>query len=202
MNLLQRLAARATGSIEPARPRVPSVFEDGGGYHGLTLVDTTDERGGVHERMTNPSPSGPPLVSTRGRRPLVARADALFDVVVRSRPPAADPSQDPTRATVHGAVSGPVLAAPRAAVSTPRPARLPTPARPAPADAPLAGTDAHSNHVAADTPATERNITIHIGRLDIRANLQTPPSAQREHRPTTEPDLGLSDYLRGRRDRR
>jgi len=86
----------------------------------------------------------------------------------------------PAVETRHVVVAAPAVAAAPAAAFAPPPASR-APARAA----------AH-----ADEPA----VRVHIGRLEVRANLQQPPA---QHTPRTAPPaapgLSLGDYLRGRR---
>jgi hypothetical protein len=42
-------------------------------------------------------------------------------------------------------------------------------------------------------------VRIHIGRLEVRANLQAPPPPRAAHERPREPELSLGDYLSGRR---
>jgi hypothetical protein len=47
-------------------------------------------------------------------------------------------------------------------------------------------------------PDDQPTVRVHIGRLEVRANLEQPaPKPQRRQEPRT-PELSLSDYLRGR----
>jgi hypothetical protein len=43
-------------------------------------------------------------------------------------------------------------------------------------------------------------VRVHIGRLDVRANLQEAPARPPSRARTTPEGLSLSDYLRGRRE--
>jgi len=47
--------------------------------------------------------------------------------------------------------------------------------------------------------ATSPPVRVHIGRLEVRANLQEPPRPQRPAERPRSQELSLGDYLRGRR---
>jgi len=207
---------------------VPSVFEGEDGSRGQFLVDPADTTdladtttgvvdGGGQGWPGRANPSASP---TRPVRALDGGPSAGHsETIVGDGAPAdrstviADAYAHPTvvRLTALRHDPGPVSDLLPIAVaagvtrgrpaSTLRPSDLPAPARPVRADAPVSLTDAGAPAAAAATSA-ERNITIHIGRLDIRANLQALSPPRPEHRRDPEPEVGLSDYLRGRRDRR
>ena len=47
--------------------------------------------------------------------------------------------------------------------------------------------------------ADDRPLRVHIGRLEVRANLETPQPGRREPQAVQQPSVPLPEYLRGRR---
>jgi hypothetical protein len=73
-----------------------------------------------------------------------------------------------------------------------------TPAVPTVARVPEYAWPADAAAASAESPA----VRVHIGRLEVRANLQEQPRRP-ERPPAPRPqELSLSDYLRGRRESR
>jgi hypothetical protein len=54
-------------------------------------------------------------------------------------------------------------------------------------------------HTVETVAADEPPVRVHIGRLEVRANLEQPPRSQPRREPARPPGQTLSDYLRGRR---
>ena len=194
-DFISRLAARAVARIGPP-PIVPAVPE--------TVVET-------------PTPA-PPEVARE--QPVVRATPAA--PAVRSEAPEArpDPAQ-PRERLPHTHAAEPVThervvertvvrevatAAPREQVEGARAAeRAPAPAEIVHA-APVAAAPTSVRVLetsvarAPSAPPEEPAVRVHIGRLEVRANLEQPPPPPR-HTPTTDTaeGLSLSDYLRGRR---
>jgi len=225
-DFLSRVAARAVGEAPVARPRLPSAFEDGGipGDAALEVVDAEISAAGAPRPADVPLPaagrdtptpvpnaSGPvtpkipsgkpePVVhATQGHPDQAAQASRVATGErVQRRPepelaPAAPRSVEPGRvapAPVAGVPEGAAVpVAVPTAIAAPVTSVVSTPLR-APALAP-----ADAAHAAVESPA----VRVHIGRLEVRANLQQPaPSepARGEGRPQ---ELSLADYLRGKR---
>lgn len=210
-SVLTQLVGRATGAVVPGlRPRLPSLFEPGLRAAGFA-EQAVEIPAGLSRRDDAPAPlPRPAAVPDLAKRPVpavpapkVARpgpeqpaADAS---PARAPHQGADPSSAPIQPPRHPspaskAVDGAVPPAPppllpeippdraratliaRLASDQPRPAGSAAPAR--------------------TEPAPEPEITIHIGRLDIRSDLPAPaaPGAAAASRLPS-----LSDYLRGGR---
>jgi hypothetical protein len=219
--LLERLASRAVGETPVARPRVPALFErteTAGAPDDLELV--TEETAGppepavVRSRAADlerpsapdhpPAAPAPPAGRRAAARAVPPAADAApFGSVLAPTPP--DPSGDrigdpPSAPPLPGDARAVVCArgAEAAAAPPPRATVLAAPAiRPAPApSAPIARADSATLEI--DEPPA---VHVHIGRLDVRANLPQPaarPPARREDE--RAPALSLGDYLRGKRE--
>ena len=54
-------------------------------------------------------------------------------------------------------------------------------------------------HTVSTVTADEPPVRVHIGRLEVRANLEQPAPKQRRSQPAASQGPALSDYLRGRR---
>lgn len=207
-NFVSRVAARAVGRAAVARPRLPALFEPSAAAAGLEVVEEVVVRrpGPVVPPATAaPSPrphASPPasgdLPTHRRARPAEAPARTTgarkrpSSAVRRDGTPAVTRPRDESSreaivermvaedATVLAAAAAPAgtVAAAPAALPT-QPALLePQPPRSAPASPP---------------------VHVHIGRLEVRANLQEPPRPQRAAEPPRPQELSLGDYLHGRR---
>ncbi|HEY7537052.1 MAG TPA: hypothetical protein VH721_03615 [Gaiellaceae bacterium] len=75
------------------------------------------------------------------------------------------------------------------------------PARPDRVDLvlPPAATTPTARRAAAPATAEPPPVRVHIGRLEVRANLQPAPPRRPERTETTDEALSLGDFLRGRR---
>ncbi len=224
-DFIARIAARAVGEAPAARPRLPSVFEGATphGQLGLEVVEAevpaTRPPVPAQGRLAVPGRDAPPAASEAepsGTRrepevreqtaPLVpppAEPETQATPITSAEPTGLEPEPvpavaragdpEPTPAEAARVVVPPaetVPAAPSVAVPPPVATAVPRVARPR-------ETELATARVAALEPSSVR---VHIGRLEVRANLQRPatprPRARDEERP---PELSLADYLRGRR---
>ena len=186
-DFVARLAARAAGQ-EPARPQLRTVVE---------WLDRSDEPevvdGTVVAPVANTALEGPPRAA---RAPAAAPA-------LQARVPHTAP-RVPAAAQPLPAATAPWALRPAPVASDDRPQAPSSPATAEPAGAALVRARGPAAARSTDQAATVR---IHIGRLEVRANLQAPaaqaravnaPPARRE--PGAETALPLADYLRGRRE--
>ena len=194
---LARVAARAVGQAVVASPRLPALFEerDPGTTAGLEAIAVEVVVPAPRPQLPAPEPNEPALPTAPARvTPAVASASE----------PARAPAPEATPATVRkrddppppGAAS-PLPDADRAPEAIQEPRRLPV------AEATLARANlVEAPRVQPPTPAAPAEappVRVHIGRLEVRANLPEPAAQRRPRReePRT-PELSLSDYLRGR----
>lgn len=198
-DFLSRLAARAVGDASESRPSAPAS--------GLDV---------------SPAPTGP-----AAEAPVVRATPAAPEV--RSEAPEAPPELPATAADSDGESDPPMPAKRADGAETParrEPRRQPSQPRPreraepppratrtsaAPVVVPAAPVAAVPvvRHVAETRLERVRSVTtvaadeppvrVHIGRLEVRANLeqQAPKPARRE--PPRQEGVSLADYLRGRR---
>lgn len=210
-DFIGRVAARAVGQRAAASPRVPSLFEAGAPPGAALEV--------IDEEIVAPAPTratlGAPAAPRRsGDSPVASAApaplpgeSAAMRVEADALPPAEPGVEAPPRETGERTPE-PVATTPSSAPSgTQHEERAPaavavaapvlTPALPVVARAP-----AHAVPMPAATPAEPPAVRVHIGRLEVRANLQEQP--RRPERPPVPrpPELSLGDYLRGRRESR
>jgi hypothetical protein len=199
-DFVSRLAARAVGDAPRARPAVaPEV----------AVPAERVAREAIHEAtVARATPTAPAVRS----EPPEARIEPA---VARARRPA---QEKRSRVVEHSAVA-PKTAGRGAARPSPPPAFEPAepraqaaptrapevvsvvPAAPV-AAAPIVRRVVESRlervHAAAAV-AAEPPVRVHIGRLEVRANVEQPPRQPTPPRPARRPELTLSDYLRGRR---
>lgn len=206
-DFLGRVAARAVGQAALAQPRLPALFAP---------AETVAPDAGLEAVGSALAPAPPGIAVTMHlREPRYVtpraqpRATEPVAAAVRARPraqaalavPAAerdgrepDGAAEPRRAAERPAVRAP------AGLETPRAAE-PATALPVPtvAASPIAAPQTVSPLAPLgrnDTPP----VRVHIGRLEVRANVQElsrPQPARSESRRAEE--LSLGDYLRGRR---
>jgi hypothetical protein len=211
-DFIGRVAARAVGERAAASPRVPSLFEAPGPAPGgaLEVIDeevvapaptraTLGARAAPRRSGDAPVPSAAPAPLPGESGAMRVEADPLPpaergveappresgermpEPVATTRAPAPPGTQHEERAPAAVAVAAPVLTP-----ALPVVPRAPARAVPMPAAAP------------AEPPA----VRVHIGRLEVRANLQEQPRRP-ERSPAPRPqELSLSDYLRGQRGSR
>lgn len=204
-DLISRLAARAVGASASAQPRVRSLFEPRLLAVDVDITTMSRDFGGLahdgHDDVDTtpvaPRPPGRELSPPGGEmpaRPPRQRWSADDRPEVEPRPRSAAVSADrPSRVGRGSSVAR--TGSPseqhldrRSAVGATRPkVVMPAVSQPS-AASPIAA-------VAAD-PA----VRIHIGRLDIRANVPTPaPLGGAAPAGRAEPTLSLEDYLNGKR---
>lgn len=210
-DFLSRVAARAVGANAPARPRLAGLFEPAGTADDATLevvegevvAPTTAPRADDTAARAELAPPPAAPTASSGRRPdesVVAavvpppaeRAPAPPPAGLESAhdplPPAAPARGRPRAAT-------PAATASRAAVVAAAPLTQALPATRV--GAPSSGLSRGS---AAPPRAEAPPVRVHIGRLEVRANLQ-PPVREQPRREAPRPEgVSLADYLRGQRE--
>jgi hypothetical protein len=218
-DFLSRIAARAVGEAPVAQPRLPARYE-GAGFEaepGLEVVDEelvvpkTSSAG--REPPSEPEPL-PALERTAARAAETgSRRSAQRNATPSPRAPR-NPGEPSSRSDARS------LERPRAAG--------PSPAAASPADGPAVSASAASEPVrttatsaavamparraapralpgpalanaAANVAHDESPVRVHIGRLEVRANLQERPRTERRREEREPEGVALSDYLRGRR---
>ena len=225
-DLVSRLAARSVGQPTSARPRVASRFEPGGGPVPSEPVDGPAP--GLPTSITGPTEGDTDRSSTSLRRTDSGRArrDALTTSTHRTASPAREPARSATAPSRDP--DGTATPAPTRPVEVARPVAEPGPPLPSDerADRPAVPVIArpHPTPVTAErtdrpptTSASSRRgvggepqgnesgetISIHIGRLDVRANLEVAPTPAQTGAKNEQPEgLSLEDYLAGNRARR
>lgn len=214
-DFLSRLAARAVGESAAVRPRTPGLFEEPGAAADATLEI-------VDEQVVAPRPG--PVRDDGHAEPSNARAASPFAPTravaesVTATPGAEAAPSAPRPHQIAGAppaISGagrderrpePVGARRRDPVAVTasdlqgRPvasaAVRVTPAAPATAAAREPAFGARAAVARHDEPA----VRVHIGRLEVRANLHQPASEQPRREAPRAEGLSLADYLRGERE--
>src|SRR4051794_9867970 len=187
------MGARAAGEDPVARPRLPALFERTEPSAAEGGVEAVEERVAPRsgaETSIEPAPAlrrVPEVPRREGQAQPVPTAAAPPPAPVRATRPPARPavphaevgdSSGPLPVSAHPAVhpGGPVPSTPPAAadpnargivMATPPPRALPGPARPAAVARPEPPPGA-----AEEAPV----VRVHIGRLDVRANLQPVPN--------------------------
>jgi len=218
-DFLSRVAARAVGRAPAAQPRLPALFDPSPGAELELVGEGTPERTAVPAPPTDPrrrsslAAAGPTDPGSPVERrpapaaiPAAATQDADLPDATAKRPPSAVETRIPDERD--RAVGPPPEREPAAIVPAPRSAE-PVPAQAAVAAEPAspAALEAGS-HGAVSSPATavgdpSPSMRVHIGRLEVRANLQPaapmPPAAPQRRRPDQPQGLSLTDYLRGKR---
>jgi len=192
-DFLSRLAARAVREQPRTLPSLPSASEAVQGSRPIT-------REPAHEPPVARATPSAPAVRSEPPEPRVERSEP------RDRPGSKTPSERiPERTVVHAAP--PTI--PRSTAEPLEADLLPAPSVPVAVAAPvLAAPIARrvvesrlervhtvSTTVAADEPP----VRVHIGRLEVRANLEQPAPTPRRREPQRPQGPTLSDYLRGRR---
>jgi hypothetical protein len=212
-DLISRLAARAVGERDAARPRSPEPFEESAPAGAPEAHD--DVTAAPAESLSRARPRAAPAPEPPAREQ--SRAGREHDVRPThavARPAPASPAGvqlllDPPQVEALSAeepVAEPLPEVERQPGPAVPPVLLAVPVAPTeaavpalPAAPPEAAVQAGSGHVVARTePETVR---VHIGRLEVRANLSPPPppSRPRAEAPRRRDELPLADYLRGRR---
>jgi len=211
---LERLALRSLGSpaAASAHPRLPGRFESpAGGGAGLEVAGEQPATPGARQPGTPGAPQpvpAAPVPAHTGRRP-AERAAEPRPSAARTRIP---------HAAAHPAAAGPQaarVASPPALPADPRP-RAPdapgaaeAPAQ-APAVAPAVAAPVPAVPVARTRPVVPPHsdsqvaaaaaapvVRVHIGRLEVRANLQPAAVAPAARPEPARDELALAAYLRG-----
>jgi hypothetical protein len=218
-DFLSRVAARATGEPPVARPRVHARFERPEAADvGVEIVDEEAVARAAPARADAPQTeanAGSATVSDRsGPRggPDVTTAQRPVERSLSGPAPDEPPTTLPAPHTQAAPPQAPMLEPPRAdraseepesvvALDLPStstadrrtPLPLAVPAAPAaPAVPPLAVPEGAA-------PREEHAVRVHIGRLEVRANLQHAPPQPPPREQARQPALSLAEYLRGKR---
>jgi hypothetical protein len=208
-DFLSRVAARAVGEAPVARPRLPALFDEPGARADPGL-DIADEEIGAEVGL---APVSAP--SSGAADPAPARPPATVAPGVGAPTTVSPEAATPARRKSHAAPALPMLSGERderesdAAVAPPEPE---TPAQSAAAVPALAARMVHATPAvpsftpltAAAAPTTRTRdetppVRVHIGRLEVRANLQETHRPPRRQQDSAPEGLSLSDYLRGKR---
>ena len=209
-DFIGRVAARAVGERAAAWPRVPSLFETSGadGEPGIEVID---------EEVVAPTPDRSARdAALQSREPVETRASSAAPAtavgqhggtqaglgppsepnVSHERPLPAPDADEPVRERVRAAQphSRPRPETPALAVAVAEPPLPPAVPAVAATRAPVAAPPATA---ARPEPSAVR---VHIGRLEVRANLHEPMKELPRHEPARPPELSLADYLRGKLD--
>ena len=206
-DLISRIAARAVGAQALAQPRVATPLVAEG---GLEVVD--EEIATWQDVRPTPAAEPVPAAAAPAPPPPGEQVEAAT-LVVEGSPAAASPgpaaeqrprSERPLPALERDSVDpteAPLAAPPAEPRVVARP--MPVPAKAAPDTLAAPALPAHrwaSPAHGYTSPTEPPPVRVHIGRLEVRANVQeqqrpAPPVPQ----PAEPEGLSLSDYLRGRR---
>ena len=201
-DFISRIAARAVGAPPVARPRLPAFFAG----QDAPVEDMEVVREHVASRApppprarAEPTPLEPLSEPTRKAEP--SRSEVPEQRIEVPPPAPGDSALVIERSTTHEREIAPAVhqvgpppeargepvreAAPSVAVQA-----TPVVVQPEPASAIPAPTGA------AEAPS----VRVHIGRLEVRANLQQAPPARPHRSEPRRQELSLSDYLRGKRE--
>jgi hypothetical protein len=209
-DFLSRVAARAVGEAPVARPRLRALFDEPGATAdpGVGIVDEQLGAEGCPAPASH-APSGAALNPPRARPPVTVEPppSALIaesrEAGTSARPRSAiSPAlsiRERDEQESDAAVASPEPESPApSATAVPAPAAPTVRATPAvPALAPLttAAPPAPATHAHDESPT----VRVHIGRLEVRANLEEAPRPARREQDAPLEGLSLSDYLRGKR---
>jgi hypothetical protein len=211
-DFIGRVAARAVGDRATASPRVGSLFEAPGAAAGagLEVIDEEIAANASDPSAPDSSPAGEPVeprAPSAAVRAVPAEAGATRVEAEVASPsvPSAEPPQSHARDLNERSPDR--VAATRG--ETPPRTRHADHAPPhgvaavlAPAAPIVARTPAHALPAPSAARAELPTVRVHIGRLEVRADVQEQP-LRAERAPAPRPqELSLSDYLRGRRERR
>lgn len=192
-DFLSRLAARAVAETPRASGREHSAPA------AVTVASAVAPRAAKEVPVVRALPSAP---AVRSEPPEVqVEAETARELGERAVP---DPAREHVvEKTVTAEAAPPLLSAaePREPGSQPV-AAVPVAATPVPA-APIVRRVVESRlertHTLSTVAAEEPAVRVHIGRLEVRANLEQPASKPRRREPERSQGPTLSDYLRGRR---
>jgi hypothetical protein len=208
---LARVAARAVGLATAAQPRLRARFEEAVQADlGLEVIEAEVAATPGAPRRT---PSEPEPAVARPRRRPAAGTPAPPPAVAPVRAEAPTP---PLPSVVHPAaeLDEPASTGPDGASVDESGERVATPAAavlPVGAPSPQAVTAAPARRAAPASPPPVAPallsaarpeppaVSVHIGRLEVRANLQQPSPQRMRRESTPTQELSLADYLGGRR---
>lgn len=214
---LARLAARSVGQSGLAQPRLPGLFETGSGSEvAREAFEVVDDEVTAEPSSVVAAGAGPASAfASAGSTPSAPPAASPVDVprtVVGITPPLEEAESGNLGLPVRARTARPLTtiegepAAARSLSQGQDPATTPPSYRPVPA-VPLAvaspAAPRRAESISADPAASPEpsTVRVHIGRLEIRANLPDPAPARPRTPPREEADKGVSlaDYLRGAR---
>lgn len=208
-DFIARVAARAVGERAAVSPRVPALEA---AAPGLEVIDEeVVVPAGDRTLAGAPAPLSPAQLPTRfaaPRPPLPLESattphpsDARFDQPSPEPEPPPRPARrvnDPARERTTQPAAPPRTRHERRALAE---VALPSP-MPRPALRMFSSAAARAVPAPVAAPAEPPAVRVHIGRLEVRANLHEQPQ-RTERAPAPRPsELSLSDYLRGRREHR
>jgi hypothetical protein len=198
-DFISRIAARAVGTPPLARPRLPTFFanaaaaDDAGDVQEGVVAPTAPQVQAQAEvppheppfepkpDVESPTPGSPEehieVAAQASRDSVLVRERATIhqrEIAVHVEPPPEERHEliPQPRATV-AVQATPVVLEPERAAAVPAPAAR-----------------------AEEVPS----VRVHIGRLEVRANLQQAPPQRARRAEPRAPELSLSDYLRGKRE--
>jgi hypothetical protein len=193
-DFLSRLAARAVREPPRASPSLPSATEAAAVSRGVAPAPAKEPP------VAQATPAAPAVRSEAPESRFESEHAPL------ERPPTRTP---PARMVERSAVPAAASQPPPAAAEPREPEVTQTPSVPVAAAAPVVAAPivrrvvesrverlhTVSTTVAADEPP----VRVHIGRLEVRANLEQPAAGPERREPQRQQGPTLSDYLRGRR---
>ena len=199
---LSRVAARAAGAQASATPRPAPRFDP---VLGSDPVERAAERvasdpTAVVRRRRGPAPA--PTEPVPRTRTAPAIRDPRWHEV---QPPAAEPglrrielreTEAERIETAPPSSPSPSWPAARPAATPPPPSQW-APAAPTPLASATPDPASHPHQLPPQPPTAEQlpGVRVHIGRLEVRANLQQAPPPPRRREPEPAPQLSLTDYL-------
>jgi hypothetical protein len=205
-----RMAARAVGISVVAQPRIPGVFEEQAAGEPASIAVIDAEVIAPRPSPREPAPSAPatppPDASIAREATSEPRDEATAPPLERLAAPSpveklrpSYPVPDHDGRDEQAALPRP-HARPRTQPDEPTSAPA-VAARPAPPAVPALAFAAPSasSRPAAAPQAEPPAVRVHIGRLEVRANVQEPPREPRRREVARAEGLSLSDYLRGKR---
>lgn len=191
-DFLGRIAARAVGAPALAQPRMTEPLAGAGSELEILDEESVLPRPAAPAAAEPAAPAAAPAAVSRAPlRPAVAPTGPAAELPRQERLlPALEPVSADTAETGPDAPPAEPGAAAAAPIVRASPA---VPALAAAASVPSSRT------AVATTREEERSVRVHIGRLEVRANLEQPAPKPRRREPERSQGPTLSDYLRGRR---
>jgi hypothetical protein len=192
-DFLSRLAARAVADPPRTPPSVPSTPA------AVTFASRAEPAATMEPHVARAVPSAPAVRS----EPPEFHADAERAPELTERAASIEPREEVVKTHVAAEALRPLsVGDPRedvpAAPAVPVAVAVPVPA--APIVRRVVGSRFERTHtVATVVAADEPPVRVHIGRLEVRANLEQPPPKPARRQPERPQGQALSDYLRGRR---